>query len=132
MTSISAWPDSFGSLGALACAIHCAAMPLLLGLLPVLGLGFLASAGFERSFLVFATVLGLGSLWTGYRRHRVALAFALLVPGLLAICAAVWIPAIHESAAAHAIMMTAGGLLIAVAHRTNLSLSRRHSCERVG
>jgi len=127
---LSAWIDSLGGVGALLCAIHCAALPILLAVLPIAGLGLVASGGFERGFLVFAAGLGLGSLWHGHRQHRALRAFGLLVPGLLAIAAAVWIPALHTSPVAHAIVMTAGGVLIALAHWTNLRLSQsaQRSC----
>jgi hypothetical protein len=121
----SAWVDTFGSVGALLCAIHCAALPIILAILPIAGLGLLASGGFERGFLVFATGLGLGSLWHGYRKHRALRAFGLLMPGLLAIGAAIWVPILHASPAAHAIGMTSGGMLIALAHWTNLRLTQR-------
>jgi hypothetical protein len=121
----SAWVDAFGSAGALLCAIHCAALPIVLAILPVAGLGLLVSGGFERGFLVLATVLGTGSLWHGYRKHRALRAFWLLVPGLLLIGAAIWVPAFHASPAAHALAMTCGGVMISLAHWTNLRLSLR-------
>jgi hypothetical protein len=126
----SAWIDSLGSLGAMLCAIHCTALPILLAILPIAGLGLLASGGFERGFLVFAAGLGLGSLWHGYRKHRVLHAFWLLMPGLLAIGAAIGVPTLHASPTAHAIAMTTGGVLIALAHRTNLRLTQRWHLRR--
>lgn len=122
----SAWVDSLGGVGALLCAIHCAALPIALAILPVASLGLLASGGFERGFLVFATGWGLGSLWLGYRKHRALRAFWLLMPGLLAIGAAIWVPMLHASPVAHAIGMTSGGVLVALAHWTNLRLSQRY------
>ena len=52
---LARWIDSLGMSGAALCAIHCALLPLALVLLPVLGLGVLASPGFEKGFVFFAT-----------------------------------------------------------------------------
>ena len=120
------WVDSVGSAGAMLCAIHCAALPFALAALPALGLGLLASSGFERGFVTFATALAVASLWQGYRRHRVYRALAFLVPGLLAVWAGVMVPALHEHAVRHAVAMSIGGTLIAVAHLINLRLTHGH------
>ena len=120
------WVDSFGSVSALVCAIHCALVPFVLALLPALGLGVLATAGFEYGYVAFATVLALASLWLGYRRHRVYRALAFLVPGLLAVWGGILLPELHENAIVHAVTMTFGGTLIAVAHLINLRLTHGH------
>jgi MerC mercury resistance protein len=121
-----AWVDSLGSGAALVCAIHCAALPFVLAVLPALGLGILASSGFEYGYVAFASVLALSSLWQGYRRHRVYRALAFLVPGLLAVWSGVVVPALHENVVRHAVVMTLGGTLIAVAHLINLRLTHGH------
>lgn len=120
------WVDSFGSISALVCAIHCALLPFVLALLPALGLGVLATTGFEYGYVAFATVLALSSLWLGYRRHRVYRALAFLVPGLLAVWGGILVPELHENTIVHAITMTFGGTLIAVAHLINLRLTHGH------
>ncbi|CAN5121658.1 MerC domain-containing protein [soil metagenome] len=122
--------DRFGSVGAMLCAVHCALLPLALALLPVLGLGFLASDGFERGFVLFASALATASLIHGYRSHRAYHAFAVLVPGLCALWAGILIPALHESRLAHAVAMSIGGTLVAAAHLVNLRLSQGHCHEQ--
>src|SRR4249919_1434804 len=121
-----AWVDSLGSGAALVCAIHCAVLPFVLAVLPALGLGILASSGFEYGYVAFASVLALSSLWQGYRRHRVYRALAFLVPGLVAVWAGLLVPALHEHVVRHAVTMTFGGTLIAVAHLVNLRLTHGH------
>src|SRR4249919_254084 len=122
----SAWVDSLGTAGALICAIHCALLPFVLAVLPALGLGILASSGFEYGYVAFASVLALASLWQGYRRHRVYRALAFLVPGLMAVWAGVVVPVLHENVVRHAVTMTLGGTLIAIAHLINLRLTHGH------
>jgi hypothetical protein len=118
--------DSVGSVGAALCAAHCAALPLVIAALPALGLGALASSGIEWAFVVFATILALTSLWQGYRKHRVYRALAFLMPGLLAVWAGVLISDLHHSVVPHAVVMSVGGTLIAVAHIINLRLTHGH------
>ncbi len=121
--------DRVGIAGSLLCAIHCALMPLVLSLLPALGVGLLGSVDLDQAFVVFATLLGIATLSTGFRRHRAHHAWAILVPGL----AMVWVgsfTSMHDHSIGHALMMTVGGLLIAAAHFTNLRLTHR-SANRV-
>jgi hypothetical protein len=118
--------DSVGSVGAMLCAVHCAMLPLVIAALPALGLGALVSDGLEWAFIAFASLLALTSLWQGYRKHRVYRALAFLVPGLLAVWAGVLIPDLHHSVVPHAIVMSIGGTLIAVAHIINLRLTHGH------
>ena len=43
-----AWADWAGMLASIGCAIHCAAMPLVIGYLPLLGIGWLADESFHQ------------------------------------------------------------------------------------
>lgn len=106
------------------CAVHCALLPLAIALLPLLGLGLLGSEGFERGFLVFALLLGVGNLGRSFRQHRDITALLWLIPGLASVAAGVLVPAIHGSPLWHAVLMASGGLLIAVAHLVNLRVMR--------
>jgi hypothetical protein len=118
--------DSVGSVASLVCAAHCAILPLVIAGLPSLGMGALASAGLEWAFVIFASVLAITSLWQGYRKHRVYRALAFLVPGLIAVWSGVLITSLHHSVVPHAVVMSIGGTLIAVAHIINLRLTHGH------
>ena len=124
--SLHRWVDSLGSVGAVICAVHCALLPIALALLPIVGLGILASPGFEIGFVLFATALAIASLWNGYLRHRGYHAMAVLLPGLLALWAGVFVPVIHHTVIVHALMMSAGGVLVGAAHLVNLRLTDLH------
>src|SRR5689334_24445192 len=76
--------DRLGATGSLLCAVHCAVLPLLIALLPSLGIATWLGEDFERGFVLFASLLGLFTLIWGYRRHRAVRALGLLVPGLAA------------------------------------------------
>jgi MerC mercury resistance protein len=118
--------DSVGSVGALLCAAHCALLPLMIATLPALGVRALASAELEWAFVIFASLLALTSLWQGFRKHRVYRAMAFLMPGLLAVWSGVLISPLHHSVVPHAVVMSVGGTLIAVAHIINFRLTHGH------
>ena len=118
--------DKFGTTSSIVCALHCALLPIIISILPALGLGFLAWSGIEWAFVIFASLLGLLSLWIGYQRHRVYRALLFLIPGLLLVWIGVLVPGIHHAVLPHAVVMSVGGTLIAVAHLINLRLNHSH------
>ncbi len=61
----------WGALLALACAIHCVAMPFTAALLPLIGLQFLESTAFELSIVGLGLGFGTYSIVKGFLRvHR--------------------------------------------------------------
>jgi hypothetical protein len=113
--------DRFGLAASLACAVHCAVWPVLLAALPAMGLGAGGWIDLDQGFVVFATLLGASTLAVGYRRHRRFRAWLMLVPGLVLVWTGTF-TALHDHGALHAMLMVAGGLLLAAAHTTNLRL----------
>lgn len=111
--------DRFGATASFLCAIHCAAMPFVIALLPVLGLSFLADHRFETGFVAFACVLASLALVSGYRRHHRRLPLVLATPGLILLVLGVTF--LHGgSLVVHSVLVTCGGLLVASAHFVNL------------
>ena len=118
--------DRIGATGSLVCAVHCALLPLLIAALPSLGVAVWLGEGFERVFVVFATLLGLFSVVWGYRRHRAVRALGLLLPGLAVLWLGVLYAPLHHALVPHAIAMTFGGTLVGLAHLANLRLNHGH------
>ena len=118
--------DRFGAIGSLICAIHCAVLPLLIATLPSLGVAAWLGEGFEKGFVVFATLLGLFSVIWGYRRHGAIRALGLLLLGLAALWTGVMYAPLHHALVPHAIAMTFGGTLVGLAHIANLRLNHGH------
>lgn len=118
--------DRLGATGSLVCALHCALLPLLIAALPSLGLALWLGDGFERGFVLFASLLGVFSLVWGYRRHRTFRALGLLLPGLAVLWLAVLYLPLHQALVPHAIAMTLGGTLVGLAHVVNLRLNHGH------
>ena len=63
------WRDFAGVTASLACAIHCAAMPLVIAYLPALGLSWMAEEGFHKWMAAICVVLALGAFLPGWRKH---------------------------------------------------------------
>ena len=118
--------DRLGATGSLVCAIHCAALPLLIATLPSLGVATWLGDDFERGFVAFATLIGLFSVIWGYRRHGAVRAVGLLLPGLAALWTGVLYGPLHHALVPHAIAMTCGGTLVGLAHLANLRLNHGH------
>ena len=118
--------DRLGATGALLCAIHCALLPVLIALLPSLGISAALAPSLEVGFVLFATLFGLAVLVSSYRRHRAVRALGLLIPGLLVLWVGILYAPLHHSVVPHAVAMTFGGTLVGLAHLANLRLNHGH------
>jgi len=114
------WFDTFGTTVSIACAIQCSIFPLLVGVLPLIGLGFLLSDGIERFFLATSAVLAIGGFTWGYRYHRRFYVFLFLVSAAaLVIAGRLWVSDRYEIP-----LVVSGALVLAVGHFLNRRLCR--------
>ncbi|MEN0109380.1 MAG: MerC domain-containing protein [Planctomycetota bacterium] len=65
----ASWADLAGMTASIGCAIHCAAMPLVIGYLPMLGLGWLAGEGFHQAMAILCFALAAAAFVPGWRKH---------------------------------------------------------------
>ncbi|HET6995158.1 MAG TPA: MerC domain-containing protein [Chitinophagaceae bacterium] len=103
--------DAWGITTSLACAVHCALLPLFLTSLPLFGINIIHNIFFESGMVLLAFCIGSYSLYHGYRRHHhsflplvlFASGIALLVLKLLLPAFETWllIPAVILIIAAH-------------------------------
>ncbi len=107
------------------CAIHCAALPLLVTVTTFAGLTLLQNQILEACIIGVSAVLGMMSLLPGYlRKHRKMNALLWLAIGFLliglgrSVATPVWEP----------LVVPAGALAIAFAHYANWKLCRH--CEK--
>jgi hypothetical protein len=117
--------DRLGATASFLCAIHCAVLPFVIALLPLMGLEFLADHAFERGFVLFAAALASTTLVTGHRKHARRLPLLLAAPGIVLLVLGVTVVDLHAQTTVHSIMVTCGGLLVASAHVINLRLTHR-------
>ncbi len=75
--------DRAGMLASTICAIHCALIPLLLGVLPVIGLGWIAHSWFEWTMVSIAALVGTAALTRGHAQHRRHTAWCFFIPGII-------------------------------------------------
>lgn len=116
--------DRVGAGASLLCAIHCAALPFVLVMLPVIGLGFLANDLFEIGFVVLASVLAMVVLTRGFRRHQQPLPLTLAAIGIALLVLGVG-DVVSHSLLVHSGLVTVGGLSLASAHFFNSRSCRR-------
>jgi len=62
--------DALGITTSVACAIHCAVLPLLLTSLPVFGFDIIRNTFFEYAMIVLAFAVGVYALSHGFRKHH--------------------------------------------------------------
>lgn len=75
--------DALGITASVACAIHCAVLPLFLSTLPLFGINIIHNIAFEAGMVLLAFGIGTYSFYHGYKRHHHSLRpFALFMAGL--------------------------------------------------
>jgi hypothetical protein len=62
--------DVLGVGASLACAIHCALLPMFLTSLPLFGTDIIENIGFEIGMIILALCIGSYSLYHGYKKHH--------------------------------------------------------------
>jgi len=62
--------DLMGIITSIACAIHCAVLPLVLTSLPLFGINIIRNSSFEWMMIAIAFMVGCYALSHGYRRHH--------------------------------------------------------------
>jgi cytochrome c biogenesis factor len=62
--------DALGITTSLACAIHCALLPLFFTSLPIFGVNIIENYFFEIIMVAVAFVIGIYSLYHGWKKHH--------------------------------------------------------------
>ena len=137
--------DGLGASASLACALHCAALPLIFGLLPGVQLALASAApewtgltglllwSHEAERYVVTAVILFAALVLGfaYKRHRSWT--PLMVAGIAAVLMILgafgqW----HAAERSHVLFQVGGGLGIALAHLLNLRALHRSPTAHAG
>ncbi|MFY7879791.1 MAG: MerC domain-containing protein [Lacibacter sp.] len=62
--------EGLGIAASVACAIHCALMPLFISSLPLFGVNLVHNPLLELLLLGLAFGIGISTLWHGYKKHH--------------------------------------------------------------
>jgi MerC mercury resistance protein len=104
----------------LACAVHCATLPLLVTFLPLFGISFLESHEFELGFLGLSVVLALYVLGRDYQNlHKKNTAILLAISGFSVIILGHYLPEFES------FLAVIGGLVLFGAYLVNWRLNRQ-------
>lgn len=114
--------DALGISASLACAIHCAILPMLYSSLPLFGVNIIDNVFFEYFMIALAFAIGAFSLWHGYKKHHHSLlpltVFSLGMTLLLA--KQIW----HQYQIP---LLVVAVILIVIAHFRNYKMCRVHN-----
>jgi hypothetical protein len=114
--------DTFGIATSLACAIHCALLPLFLSSLPLFGYNIIDNSLFEYGMIALAFAVGTYSLYHGRKKHHHSwIPMIIFSVGLLLLLSKViW----HHW---ELWLLIPSVLLIITAHYLNYRMCRKHN-----
>jgi multisubunit Na+/H+ antiporter MnhG subunit len=114
--------DAFGIATSVACAIHCAVLPLILSSLPLFGINIIENQGFELLMIGLAFVVGVYSLYHGRKKHHHS------YTPLLLFSAGIVLMIVKSISQSHALWLLIPAVLAVItAHFLNYKLCRVHN-----
>ncbi|NCD71066.1 MerC domain-containing protein [Mucilaginibacter agri] len=114
--------DKLGMGVSIACAIHCALLPVIITTLPLLGIGFLANSYFETSIIITSLIIGYASLTKSFCKHNRTTPLVIITIGF----GIIFIGKFLADHSQEWLFLALGGLIIASAHYYNSRLYSRH------
>lgn len=114
--------DALGIGASLACAIHCALLPLFLSSLPLFGINIIDNTLFEGIMIGVAFCIGSYSLYHGYKKHHHS-----LVPLSLFLAGFVFLVTKEFFVHYHGWLLIPAVILIIAAHLLNYRSCRVHN-----
>ena len=118
--------DFIGFITSLLCALHCAALPILLSMAPLAGLQFLANPWIEYVIILLSFFIASSSLVRSYRKHHQN-----LIPLIVALVGFTLIGTgqFLEPEWKEVLLTSSGGANIALAHLINWKFMRQSKVE---
>ena len=137
--------DKWGAFASGLCAVHCLLVGVAFGLLPVIGLGFIATHEAEFAFFSAAILFGIWAIASGRRKHGSWLPAKVFATGLVLVAVSHFVighPDLHghglhsavglqlpESfGAVGTVMAVCGGLTLVAFHFVNHRLANKATC----
>lgn len=124
--------DRVGTYASAICAVHCLLTGVALGLLSVMGLGFLGSPITEAAFFIVAVVVGVAALVHGRRKHHSVLPALIFVSGMASLLISHFVFG-HGHEGGHSspggtFFAVLGGASLVIFHVVNRTLQHRCGC----
>ncbi len=114
--------DALGITASVACAIHCAILPLFISSLPLFGVNIIENLRFEYLMIGIAFFVGIYSLYHGFNKHHHSwLPILLFSTGITLLVVKV---SLHEL---RFWLLVPSVLFIVAAHFVNFRLCRKHN-----
>lgn len=124
MNYASYW-DKLGIAGSGLCVVHCLALPVMVGVLPGLGIAFLADEIVHQTLAFLLIAFAALAFIPGFKRHRDKRVLWLMASGLGLILSATWGGELVDlHGAGETIIAVAGSVLLICAHFLNHSFCR--------
>lgn len=117
--------ERLGLMATTVCAVHCALTPLLVSILPVIGLGALLNPQVEWALVTLALALGAATIVPAYRHHHHR-ATPLLLFGVGALCLIAAHTVVGHGSVAEVPTAFLGAVALTSAQIVNARL--RHTC----
>jgi hypothetical protein len=115
--------DGLGIITSIACAIHCALLPLVLTSLPLFGINIINNMAFEWGMIALAFAVGSYSLFHGYVKHHHS-----LLPVLIFAVGFVFLATKQFFHQHEYILLFPAVILIISAHYMNYRLCHKSRC----
>jgi len=114
--------DALGITASVACAIHCAILPLFISSLPLFGVNIIENQRFEYLMIGIAFIVGIYSLYHGFTKHHHSwLPILLFCLGIILLIVKV---SLHEL---RFWLIAPSVVFIVAAHYLNFRLCRKHN-----
>lgn len=115
--------DMMGIATSVACAIHCALLPVLVSSMPLLGIDLVGNSLFEWGMIVLAFGVGAYSLFHGYRTHHHS-----LTPVFIFSLGFLFLLLKQFFHSRHLLLLFPAVTLMIAAHYINFNLCRKSRC----
>ena len=118
--------DGVGIATSLACAIHCAILPLILTSLPLFGINIIHNVYFEWAMIFLAIAIGIYSLYHGFVKHHQS-----FIPMIIFTIGSVFLILKQFNTVLTQVFLFLAIILIITAHYMNYRLCHRTRCSSV-
>ncbi|HEY9718691.1 MAG TPA: MerC domain-containing protein [Trichormus sp.] len=117
--------DTLGIAASSLCLVHCLAMPLVVGILPLVGLKFLEGHPAHVTLAFFVLTFALLAIVPGYLKHRRGDILAMMLVGVGLVLYATFLAQFTLGESAEIPIITVGNLILVFTHLRNRAL---HKC----